>query len=261
MHWDDRRRYWSSEYIYEAKFNEEKQTLSFHAGVLSTFGLAVFRYNQFPFQSWELKPDPGDAAEVHFNLTTSTLVLEFRVRPNRVCLATLDNANTNALQELVNVFYEPTVLVRLLRNGGVSIFPGDDGCLYVDGSQLKHRVTEDHIYHCMAALCRCYQFGSCRWNMMAGYRRFVLQAMEVEPQRRNRLLVVTDERAFVTESTDVTQALSECDGMEMTFYPDLMSWVEDCSVRDVKSNLQLVDPILVETVYFMLAQTRILCLS
>lgn len=85
--------------------------------------------------------------------------------------------------------------------------------------------------------------------------------MEIEPSKKNKLLVVTDERAFVTESADISQALNECDGMEMTFYPDLMSLVEDCSVNDIKTALQNVDPILVETVYYMLAQTRILSLS
>lgn len=48
---------WSTRDIHDAKFNEEKLAITFKAGRLGAFGLAVSWYSNIPFQTWELKPD------------------------------------------------------------------------------------------------------------------------------------------------------------------------------------------------------------
>lgn len=258
MQWDKENGYWSTEYIYEVKFNEEKQALSFRAGKMTAFGLAVFKYNNFPYQNWKLKWDARSTSpQIVFCLNTSALVLEFIIRANELCITQLENANTSALQQLVGVFYEPKVLVKLLRQGGVNIFPSQDACLYVDGIPKKHHITEDHLHKCIAVLCLCYEFSWSKWNLNAGYKKFVFQMQEI-CSKKSELLLVTDQKATVVQCTDLGQSFTEASTMETNFYPDLLNLVEDRSSNDSKRIMSGMESIFVETVYYFLSQVRVL---
>lgn len=48
---------WSTRDVHDVKFNEDKLTIQFRTGRLGSFALALNRYCNFPFQSWELKPE------------------------------------------------------------------------------------------------------------------------------------------------------------------------------------------------------------
>ncbi len=260
--WNFENDYWSTDYIYDTKFNEEKQTISFRAGKMGPFGLAVFKYNNFPFQSWELKSNETVSNEVIFGLTTSNLILEFIVRRNEICLATLENASTSALQQLVGEFYEPATLVRLLKTGGVNIFPDDDACVYVDGAQMKHRPTENYLYFCMASLCLHYQFSWSRWNLMADYKKFVMQTRKRGVSKGSTLLLVTDQRAIMADGTDI-QSLSDIEASEKTFYPDLLTLLANNSEDEIGAEIiaEAADEEFVGTVYFILSHVRVLSFS
>lgn len=48
---------WSTRDIHEVKFNEDKLTIQFRSGRLGSFAFASSRYSNFPYQSWESKPE------------------------------------------------------------------------------------------------------------------------------------------------------------------------------------------------------------
>lgn len=48
---------WSTRDIHDVKFNEDKLTIQFRAGRLGSFAFASNRYSNFPYQSWESKPE------------------------------------------------------------------------------------------------------------------------------------------------------------------------------------------------------------
>lgn len=48
---------WSSRDIHDVKFNEDKLTIQFRTGRLGSFAFASSRYSNFPYQSWESKPE------------------------------------------------------------------------------------------------------------------------------------------------------------------------------------------------------------
>lgn len=48
---------WSTRDVHDVKFNEDKLTIQFRTGRLGSFALALNRYCNFPFQSWEVKPE------------------------------------------------------------------------------------------------------------------------------------------------------------------------------------------------------------
>lgn len=49
--------YWSIRDIHDPKFNEEKLAIQFRAGRLGSFALAVNKFGNFPYQTWDLKSD------------------------------------------------------------------------------------------------------------------------------------------------------------------------------------------------------------
>lgn len=48
---------WSTRDIHDVKFNEDKLTIQFRTGRLGSFAFASNRYSNFPYQSWESKPE------------------------------------------------------------------------------------------------------------------------------------------------------------------------------------------------------------
>lgn len=48
---------WSTRDIHDVKFNEDKLTIQFRTGRLGSFAFATSRYSNFPYQSWESKPE------------------------------------------------------------------------------------------------------------------------------------------------------------------------------------------------------------
>lgn len=48
---------WSTRDVHDVKFNEDKLAIQFKFGRMGAFALAVNWYSNFPFQSWEMKPD------------------------------------------------------------------------------------------------------------------------------------------------------------------------------------------------------------
>lgn len=187
VQWNAEKKIWSTANIHDPKFNEEKQILSFKTGIMAPVSLATFRFVNLPYQTWELRPDwKGPPGGVFFSITAATVIVEFIVRGNQVCMNQLQNATSTALQEIVGTFYPPHQLFRLMREGGIDLFPQQDAYLYVEGVTQKHYIAEDHLYSCLALFSTTYNFSWSRWNLLAGRNNMVMQVTMVS---RNLLLI------------------------------------------------------------------------
>lgn len=176
VQWNSEKRIWSISNIHDPKFNEEKQILSFKTGRMAPVGLATFRFVNLPYQTWELRPDwKGPPGGVFFSITAATVIIEFIIRGNQVCMNQLQNATSTALQDIVGNFYPPHQLMRLMREGGIDLFPQHDAYLYVEGVTQKHYIAENHLYNCMALFSTTYNFSWSRWNLLAGRNSMVMQ--------------------------------------------------------------------------------------
>lgn len=81
-HWIPEKKIWSTEGVYDVKYNEEKQNITFRTTRLGIHGLGAFKFINIPFQSWELKPETGRSAGGGVVLTISAAIVqaEFIVR-------------------------------------------------------------------------------------------------------------------------------------------------------------------------------------
>ncbi|KAK6626806.1 hypothetical protein RUM44_009283 [Polyplax serrata] len=232
---------------------------------MGLIGLACYRYCNFPYQTWEMKPEPKNTeGGVLLNITAAVAIIEFLIRDGKVCLNQLQNGATNALQEHVGIFYKPKKLIKILQDGGVDIFPPADVFCYMEGSVVKHRVTEDHLYHCMSVLSTSHNFSWSRWNMLAGRRNLILQMREFAEKKRQpnfNILHVTPYKAILVECTEVSSTFNE-EGIEgMGFYPDLYNLAMNHSSKQAIQKIENISFNLSETVCEMLCASRPLCFS
>nr|CAD7416701.1 unnamed protein product [Timema poppensis] len=135
-----------------------------------------------------------------------------RVHGNKICLSQLQNGATDALQNIVGIFYAPYKLFKLMSRGGVDLFPPFDAMCYVEGDASKHHEAEDHLYHTMAILSTTHNFSWSRWNLLAGRRNMVLQMREFKDRKKltnYNILHVTPLKACFVDCTEVSQAFTE----------------------------------------------------
>lgn len=273
--------------------------VSFRAGRMGTFGLAVNRYTNFPFQSWEIRPAAAGQCDggVILSVTAATVLVEFSVCGDHVAMVQLQNATTVALQEMIGAYHRPDRLIRLLRRGGVNLFPEPDARLYVDGRRPpKREVIERHAYRCMAALSGTHQFTASRWNVHVPADRIVLQMKETVPEVSCsggsgggdedegddngsgggvgggsgcmgvpfRMVMVTPERAVLLSCNEVSQAFSE-EPLDSTaaFTPDLYSLAADTASTEAvrKAVADVSDFKTVETLFYLMDKIKFLSYS
>ena len=80
-HWDEEKRYWSTEGFYDSKHQEEQQISSVKTRHLGVFALAQRRFSNYPYQSWDLKP--VDEGSVSYTVAAAVVTVEFIIKVGR----------------------------------------------------------------------------------------------------------------------------------------------------------------------------------
>ncbi|BES87424.1 Cancer susceptibility candidate 1 [Nesidiocoris tenuis] len=264
VQWNKDEKYWSNEHIYDIRFNEEKQLISCRIGKTDPIGLAAVRYNNLPFQTWELRPDWQDRRSIFLSLTASTVILEFLVQGKKVALQSLQNATGTALEPIIGEFFFPRVLVKKMKRAGVDVFPCYDTFLYVEGNAVKSPVIEEHVYLCMAMFCNVYQFTWSRWNLPAGREKVVFQTREVLSKQNlppYMMIMSNLYRTVVVNCSEVTPAFTEQSKPDYGFYPDLYSLLSNVTSPRAMEFAVDLDIDLILSVYQLLLFTKVLSFS
>ncbi|XP_026681925.1 axonemal 84 kDa protein-like [Diaphorina citri] len=207
--WDSGKQCWTKDYIYDIKFNEEKQFITFRSGKMGAYGLTCSRFINIPYQSWELRPEGEDS--VLLSITAATIIVEFIIKGSEVCLNQLQNATSAVLQDMVGIYMDPVKLIRILKQGGIDIFPSYDAFIFMPNLTSKHLVMEFHVYYCLALFSLSYHFSWSRWNLAAGYFNIVLQIKELIERRKNttfQILSVDPYRALFVDCTEVSSVFN-----------------------------------------------------
>uniref|UniRef100_A0A2A4IVA6 CASC1 C-terminal domain-containing protein n=1 Tax=Heliothis virescens TaxID=7102 RepID=A0A2A4IVA6_HELVI len=258
VQWQESRKIWTSNYVNDYKFNEDKLTIQFRTGVLWPIGIATLRYSNLPYQGWDMKPDP-DGRGVLITVTGLCVTATWLCVSNFVKLKSIANASTTALSEHFNKPYSVKAMVKLMRDASCDFFPDFDAHNHVEGSTPKEWVMERHTYHALSFLSRAYNFQSSRWNQGAGYRTIVLQAREnVDKKRSNKLqlMTVSPERACVLQCNELSPEFSFDPQFGLPFFPGLFTFnmlYGSVDARRMTFNMKYK---LVETVFEMLQEIK-----
>ncbi|KAK1136444.1 hypothetical protein K0M31_000996 [Melipona bicolor] len=270
-HWLPEKKMWSTKYVHDVKFNEEKQTIAFRVGRLGVHGLAAYKFANLPFQSWELKPETGKSGRLHagvvLTVTAATIQAEFVIREDRVCLNSFTGAASIPLKETLGKYLELECLIEQLQQNGLDLFPERDAASYVKGLPIKHPITEKHLRECMALLSTSYVFSWSRWNATRSFREIVLQFKEIHgcvaKERTNLMLLVTPSRTMRIRCTEMSPEFSDLplEDEDTKFYADLYQLT--LNTAGIKTRL-LIDQIsykLASTVARLLECTNVISMS
>lgn len=121
---------WSVRDVHDPKFNEDKLALQFRCGRLGFFGLAVNWYGNFPYQTWDLKPDTRNSGTVLFSLTAAVVSVDVALTSEGVVLNSFQGGATTIVQSIVGTKLSLDGLKRTLQKGGVNLFPEEDASHY-----------------------------------------------------------------------------------------------------------------------------------
>ncbi|XP_044763587.1 dynein axonemal intermediate chain 7-like [Coccinella septempunctata] len=261
--WEEKKKIWSTKDIQDVKHNEEKGTVSFRTGRFGIFGLATFRYGNLPYQTWDIRPDEDN--NIIFQLTAAVLLFEFKIKDSSVTVLQFQNGPNNALKDIVSKTFTIDKLARILREGGVDIFPDYDAFCYVEGSCEKHWPTEYMCYYNMAQLSICYNFAWSRWNASEGYRSIIMQMRIYNPehhtQKSHSLVLVTPSRAAFINCAEVTPVFCKDPVEGSKFCCNLWYLMKATSTIYVRNKISEISRDTVHTVARMLNRTRILSFS
>uniref|UniRef100_A0A1B0BCG7 IC97/Casc1 N-terminal domain-containing protein n=1 Tax=Glossina palpalis gambiensis TaxID=67801 RepID=A0A1B0BCG7_9MUSC len=190
---------WSIRDVHDTKFNEDKLSIQFRTGRLGTFGFALNRYSNMPYQTWELKPD-------------------FKNVNN------FQGGSTESISEMVGKTLPLDVIKQILIQSGVDIFPEEDTFCYTEGSCEKNYIMEMHLYACMSTLALSHNFSWSRWNLLAGSRTAVLlmrELIEGKKMPNHSTLLVTPLKTAIIDCTEVSASFNSLGIPGMEYYADL----------------------------------------
>ncbi|CAH2268095.1 jg14791 [Pararge aegeria aegeria] len=262
--WQEPRNLWTSNYINDYKFNEDKLTVQFRTGVLWPIGIATLRYGNMPYQGWDMKPDP-EGKGVIITVTGVCITVTWLCIGNKVQLKWIANATTSALKEHFNKPYNVKRMVQLyslkiMREAACDFFPDFDAHNQIEATCPKEWVMERHNYHAMAFLSRAYNFQWSRWNVGAGNRSIVMQIREAVDKQREakfQLLQVTPQRATILKCMELSQEFSAEPIVGLQFYPDLFTLNMSYGSVDARRTSFNMKYRLVETVFDLLQELKV----
>ncbi|XP_061727961.1 dynein axonemal intermediate chain 7-like isoform X1 [Cydia pomonella] len=257
--WQENRKLWTSNYINDYKFNEDKLTVQFRTGVLWPIGIATLRYSNMPYQGWDMRPDPNGKG-VLLSVTGACVTVTWICVGNSVKLKWIANATTRALREHFGKKYSVKGMVQLMRAAACDFFPDFDGHNHLEGTCPKEWVIERHTYHAMAMLSRAYNFQWSRWNVGAGSRNIVMQLREAVDKKREakfNLLYANPKQATILKCNELSTELTLEPMVGLGFYPDLFTLNMSYGSVDARRATFNIKFSLVETVFEMLQELKV----
>ncbi|XP_072948688.1 dynein axonemal intermediate chain 7-like [Epargyreus clarus] len=257
--WQEPRTLWTSNYVNDYKFNEDKLTIQFRTGVLWPIGIAALRYGNMPFQGWDLKPDPNGKGVI-ITVTGVNVTVTWLCLGNSVRLKWIANATTPALKEHFNKPYSVKRMTQIMREAACDFFPDFDAHNHIESTGPKEWVMERHNYHAMAFLSRAYNFQWSRWNVGAGSRNVVMQLREAVDKKREakfQLLHVTPQRANILKCNELSQEFNMEPMIGLGFFPDLFTLNMSYGSVDARRTTFDMKYRLVETVFNMLQELKL----
>ncbi|KAF2897504.1 hypothetical protein ILUMI_08660, partial [Ignelater luminosus] len=108
--WDDNEQLWTTKDIYDLKYMEDENRFIFRTGRFGCFAMAMYKFCNMPYQSWELRPAADGT--IIFRITAAIIFIEFTIKEDLICISHLENTPNNALQKIIGVYFTFPKLIR-----------------------------------------------------------------------------------------------------------------------------------------------------
>ncbi|XP_036232258.2 uncharacterized protein [Bactrocera oleae] len=250
---------WSTRDVHDTKFNEEKLSLQFRTGRLGIFGLAMNRYSNMPYQTWEIRPDFKSPGTIFFSFTASIISLDMNITSAGYCVNNFQGGSTPAINDMLGKTLSLAELKSILIAAAVDIFPEPDTFCYTEGTCEKNFVMEMHLYACISTLVQSHNFSWSRWNLLAGSRTIVLLMRELIEGKKvpyHSTLLVTPLKTAIIDCTEVSPSFNSAGIAGMEYYADLYQLSQVYALASSLEKQRNMDPMLRENVVRILMAIR-----
>nr|XP_036232258.1 protein CASC1 [Bactrocera oleae] len=250
---------WSTRDVHDTKFNEEKLSLQFRTGRLGIFGLAMNRYSNMPYQTWEIRPDFKSSGTIFFSFTASIISLDMNITSAGYCVNNFQGGSTPAINDMLGKTLSLAELKSILIAAAVDIFPEPDTFCYTEGTCEKNFVMEMHLYACISTLVQSHNFSWSRWNLLAGSRTIVLLMRELIEGKKvpyHSTLLVTPLKTAIIDCTEVSPSFNSAGIAGMEYYADLYQLSQVYALASSLEKQRNMDPMLRENVVRILMAIR-----
>nr|XP_042899742.1 dynein axonemal intermediate chain 7-like [Parasteatoda tepidariorum] len=151
----------------------ETGRVSFKTNQFGIIGLLQRKYNNIPYQSWELVhgKNPNSASLIISGMHVS---LKIQINKDGCAIENIEQDGKSLFSDSYLMWMEPEDLLKKLLYMGINIIVERDIHKYVEVIH-KNAEFENWCYSCMAISCHAFNFYWSRWNAVVGSDQFVLK--------------------------------------------------------------------------------------
>ncbi|KAL3270510.1 hypothetical protein HHI36_021050 [Cryptolaemus montrouzieri] len=268
--WNEKDKCWTSSDIYDTDYEIQSRKITFRTSRFGIFGLVVRKHLNFPYKSWDIRPNRDDSISVTLNGPKVTIIL--RISENKIQIENFEYRLSNylvgkGLQKLVSKEFNLARLIETLRLSGLDIFPEHDVNCYYFATVEKHWSMSYITYYSMARMAIRYNFCSSKWNMETGRRSIVVQMREYNPKETTSILNpfslihVTPLKCEPLLCSDEDAFFSDAAPAATKFQPNLYYLLKSTSTVTNRAKINMFSNTTVHTLAQFLVHTRVFSFS
>ncbi|XP_021247601.1 protein CASC1 [Numida meleagris] len=261
--WDPAGQQWRTDGISNITYRTQEKSITFDIGAFYTIALLQDIHLNMPYQAWELQPTSTD--EALFVVTTVFAEVQIQMKGNQCMLAAVVVEKKSVLPHLVGKWMCPITLRRVLKKGGLNIFPEEHSYKYVCVNK-KAPLTEVRAYRQMALVASAFAFGWSKWNLESGQDQVVFKVSEhlqgdfVKDEDWS-LYMFNGQRAQKLKITEASEAFSAELEEDSEFHSTLYHMLKDFASKEAIDRVNTANFLFVDVVYQLLLATRVLTYS
>ncbi|XP_014273952.1 uncharacterized protein [Halyomorpha halys] len=263
VRWNTEKMSWTTDDVYDTKWNENTRTCKFKLGKSAPFAISVFKFSNLPYHQFSMKPssDWKKNPEIELEITTRNFPITFKIKGEYITIGKLDHPGAKDIPHIINVPFSFEELVVAMRSCGIDLFPDWDSFLYINITLKKLKILEIHMYHCMAYSAPAFEYTSSLHNMGSREDRIYVQLREcvdkVVPHPKFRTLLVDPFKVVFVSSEKIGLLVEESDE-KIGYMPDLKYLTEIIASKKALRRMKKASKRTIGTLVSLLTATKVL---
>ncbi|KAG8185989.1 hypothetical protein JTE90_027661 [Oedothorax gibbosus] len=188
--------------FFETKYDEETGQIQFKTNQFGVIGLLQRRYNNMPYQSWELisGDDPNSCV---LNITGMQLAIKIEIGKGLGCIRGIEQDGKSLFPESYSMWMSPAEVIKKLMSMGINIAVEEEISKFIEVSS-KNNQLENRAYSCMSMLCNPFNFYWSRWNATVSSDQLVMKYNVGPTDNQDNIihLLITPEKVLEIKCTE-----------------------------------------------------------
>ncbi|GFT07226.1 axonemal protein [Nephila pilipes] len=194
--------------FFETKYDEDTGHIFFKTNRFGIIGLLQRKYNNMPYQSWELSKGIENNTAL-LTITGMQVAIKINISKEGCCIQQIERDGKSLFSDCYSVWMNPDGLIKKLLSMGINIGVEKDINNFIEISP-KDAELENWTYSCMSVLCHAFNFYWSRWNAAMQSDQLVLKYNFVEDEKDKFIhVLLTPEKAVEIKCTESNTKFSD----------------------------------------------------